>query len=91
MAFSEPHCLQLGTNYLERMSDRGCQHSGSYSRYYLIDALGLQLLIEHVVEATKGALFDAAGKCATEESFGSLSFIDVHSCFSDRVVSMKIC
>lgn len=52
--------------------------------------MGFEFLIKHVVEAAKGAFFDAAGEGSTEESFAAFSFIDVSGGFANGLVAVEV-
>lgn len=42
------------------------------------------------MKSSEGALFDATGECATEETLRSFSFIDITDCFSDGTIPVEV-
>ena len=91
VALRQPLGLQPRPDDLKRMGERSGHHARYNPRKQFVVSHSLQFLVEHVVEASKSALLDAAGQPAAEEALEALLAVDVPCGRHDRGIAMEVC
>jgi hypothetical protein len=75
--------LKTSPDDLEGVRECSGHNPRNDSREKFVLPHGLELLIEHVVEPTKGALLYTAGQSSTEKTVQALLLVDIRRCRMD--------